>query len=142
MPTLLLATSPALILLAFAIIVIVADIAATRVGWVGRPPRAVAEPVYLPWLPYLALAGLGLALLAALFLVPSEEKDLFGGMMAADSFSRFFVIVVALAVGIVVLTSVDYFKTHRNAGEFYALLLLAALAIVLVASSTKLVMIF
>jgi proton-translocating NADH-quinone oxidoreductase chain N len=40
------------------------------------------------------------------------------------------------------MSSVDYFETHRNAGEFYALLLLAALAIVLVASATNLVMIF
>ena len=137
-----LATLPALILLVFALIVLVVDIVATRVIRAGRPPRPVAVPVYTPWLPFLAVAGLALALLAALFAMPVEETDLFGGMMAADSFSRFFTIVVCLTVGLVALSAVDYFKAHRNAGEFYALLLLAALAIVLVASSTNLVMIF
>jgi NADH-quinone oxidoreductase subunit N len=120
----------------------VADIAATRVSRVGRPPKTVTEPVYLPWLPYLACAGLALSLLAAIFLMPPEGMDLFSSMMVADSFSRFFAIVVALSVGIVVLSSIDYFKTHRNAGEFYALLLLAAVSIDLVASSTNLVMVF
>jgi len=137
-----LATLPALILLVFALIVLVVDIVATRVIRAGRPPRPVAVPVYTPWLPFVAVAGLALALLAAIFAMPVEETDLFGGMMAADSFSRFFTIVVCLTVGLVALSAVDYFKAHRNAGEFYALLLLAALAIVLVASSTNLVMIF
>jgi proton-translocating NADH-quinone oxidoreductase chain N len=138
----LLATSPELILLVFAVAVLVVDLAATRLRTVGRPPKTVAEPVYVPWLPYLALAGLALALLAALFAMPAEEKDLFGGMMAADSFSRFFAIVVALAVGFVILSSVDYLQSHRNAGEFYGLLLLASAAIIVVASSTNLIMIF
>lgn len=142
MPDILLATSPELILLVFALVIFVVDIVATQVTKVGRPPRTVTEPVFKPWLPYLALLGLALALLAAIFAMPAEEKDLFGGMMAADSFSRFFAIIVALSIGLIVLSSVDYFKTHRNAGEFYALLLLAAVAIIVVASSTNLVMIF
>jgi len=131
-----------LILLVFAIVVLVVDTAATRVAKVGRPARVVSEPVYVPWLPALAVSGLVLAMLAALFLIPGEEKDLFGGMMAMDAFARFFAIIASLAVALVALSAVDYFKTHRNAGEFYALLLLAALAIMLVAASTNLVMIF
>jgi len=110
---------------------------------VGRGSgKLQVEPPRLRWLPYLALTGLGLALLAALFLMPGEERDLFDGMIAADGFARFFIIVVCLAVGLVILTSVDYFREHRNAGEFYALLLFAALAISLIASSTNLIMIF
>lgn len=142
MPEILLATSPVLILLIFAVIVMAVDIAATRVRQMGRPPRPVSEPVYVPWLPFLAIAGLVLSLLAALFALPAEEKDLFGGMVAVDSFARFFAIVVCLTVGLVALSAVDYFKSHRNAGEFYALLLLAAVSIMLVASSTNLIMIF
>lgn len=142
MPEILRATSPQLILAIFAGLVLVVDIGATKLRQVGRPPRLTAEPVLVPWLPFLALAGLGLSAVAAWYLLPLEEKDLFGGMMAADSFSRFFSIVVALAVGLVVLSSIDYFLKHRNAGEFYAFLLLAALAITLVASSTNLLMIF
>ncbi len=138
----LLATSPIVILLAFAAVVLVVDIAATRLHSSGRPPRPVSEPVYVPWLPFLTVAGLALAMLAAIFLMPAEEKDLFGGMMAADTFARFFAIIACVAVALVALSAVDYFKTHRNAGEFYALLLLAAVAVILVASSTNMIMIF
>lgn len=131
-----------LILLVFAIAILVVDIAATRVARVGRPLRTVSEPVCTPWLPGLAVAGLLLAMLAAIFLMPAEDKDLFGGMMAMDAFARFFVIIACLSVILVALSAVDYFRAHRNAGEFYAFLLLAALAITLVAASTNLVMIF
>jgi proton-translocating NADH-quinone oxidoreductase chain N len=142
LPDILLATSPVLILLVFAVIVLVVDIAATRVHMTGRPPRPVSEPMQTPWLPYLALAGLLLSLLAAFIAVPAEDRSLFGGMVAVDGFARFFAIVVCVTVGLVVLSAIDYFKTHRNAGEFYVLLLLAAVAIMLVASSTNLIMIF
>ncbi len=142
MPEILLATSPVLILLLFAVIVLVVDIAATRVRLSGRPPRPVSEPVYVPWLPLVAVVGLALSLLAAIFVLPAEGKGYFGGMIAVDSFARFFAIVVCLAVGLVALSAVDYFKSHRNAGEFYALLLLSAVAVMLVASSTNLIMIF
>lgn len=131
-----------LILLLFAIAILVVDIAVTRVVKVGRPLRTVSEPVHVPWLPALAVAGLVLAMLAALFLAPAEENDLFGGMMAMDTFACFFAVIACLSVALVALSSVDYFRTHRNAGEFYAFLLLATLAIVLVAASTNLIMIF
>ena len=49
---------------------------------------------------------------------------------------------MTVAVGLVVLASVDYFKTHRNAGEFYALLFLARWQISFVAASGNLAMIF
>ena len=142
MPEILLATSPVLILLLFAVIIIVVDIAATRVRTTGRPPHPVSEPVHVPWLPFVAVAGLALSLLAAIFVLPAEDKGYFGGMVAVDSFARFFAIVVCVAVGLVALSAVDYFKSHRNSGEFYALLLLAAVSVMLVAASTNLIMIF
>ena len=74
--------------------------------------------------------------------MPAEGAYIFGGMMVADSFSPLFRHRGDGAVALVVLSSIDYFKTHRNTGEFYALLLLAAAAIMLVASSTNLVMMF
>lgn len=139
---LLLATSPYLIMLVLALLVLLIDLVATKVARVGPDRLVMATPGNVPWLPHLALAGLALAGLAALFLMPAEGLDVGGGMMAADVFARFFIIVTVLSVALVILTSIDYFKQRGGAGEFYALLLFAALGIVLVASSTNLVMIF
>ncbi len=64
-------------------------------------------------------------------------------MLAVDQFAMFFKIYAALTVGLVGLVSTDYIRAHTSfRGEFYAMLLMAGLALMLVASSTNLVMIF
>lgn len=64
-------------------------------------------------------------------------------IVAADQFAMFFKIYAALVVLMIGLISEDYIKARiRFRGEFYALMLLAALSLMLVASSTNLVMIY
>ena len=64
-------------------------------------------------------------------------------MLAIDQFSLFFKVYAALTVAMVGLLATDYVKAKiKFAGEFYALMLLAGLALMLVASSTNLIMIF
>jgi NADH-quinone oxidoreductase subunit N len=110
--------------------------------WLRRRRSLGAEAVLeVPWLPYVALAGLVVAILA---LIPS-----LGGVrsvattLAVDPFALFFKVLAFVGVGVVILTAVPYLP-GRTAyrGEFYALLLIAALAISLAVSATNLVMIY
>lgn len=97
-------------------------------------------------LPYLALAGLGLA---ALGLIPAARTLAAGGaqvvasMLAGDAFAVFFQALAIMGVAIVILTAIPYMKGRtRYGGEFYALLLIVTLAICLLVSATNLVMIY
>ncbi len=64
-------------------------------------------------------------------------------MLAMDRFAMFFKVYAALTVALVGLLATDYVREKiRYPGEFYALMLFAGLALMLVASSTNLVMIF
>jgi len=132
---------PELILFIFGVAVLIVDIVATRVRRGDFGVGVVSQPRYVPWLPYLALAGLALALLAAA-LMPLSGEIIFAGMLAADGLAFFFKLVVTLAVGLVVLSSIDYMKGHPDAGPFYALLLFAALAISLAAAASNLLLIY
>ena len=71
----------------------------------------------------------------------------FGGdappMMVLDGLSLFFKLFTVLVLAIVVLSAGEYVRTHtRFRGEFYALVLLAGLSIMLASASTNLVMIY
>jgi proton-translocating NADH-quinone oxidoreductase chain N len=94
------------------------------------------------WLPYIALLGLGAALVASLSLW-NRQVALFEGLFLIDRFAVFFQIIAVLATGLVILASIGYFegKTPYK-GQFYALLLVTALAITLLASAADLVMVF
>ncbi len=64
-------------------------------------------------------------------------------MLAMDSFAMFFKLYATLTVALVGLLATDYVRQKiQFPGEFYALMLLAGLSLMLVASSTNLVMIF
>ncbi|MEM7031261.1 MAG: NADH-quinone oxidoreductase subunit N [Chloroflexota bacterium] len=64
-------------------------------------------------------------------------------MVAADQFSLFFKIYAAIVVLMVGFISEDYIKKHiRFRGEFYALMLMAGLSLMFVASATNLLMIY
>jgi len=67
----------------------------------------------------------------------------FGGVMAVDGLAIFFKMIAIVSTAIVAFLAIDYFKEipfHR--GEFYALLVFAALAIACLAASTDLIMIY
>jgi NADH-quinone oxidoreductase subunit N len=93
---------------------------------------------------YLALAGFAPPLAAAIYLLAQgTDQYLLSNMVRVDAFSLYFTIIACLAVGLVIMASVEYMKTRtRYRGEFYVLLLLAALAMTLMAASTNLIMIY
>ncbi|MHB1190563.1 MAG: NADH-quinone oxidoreductase subunit N, partial [Armatimonadota bacterium] len=93
--------------------------------------------------PVVSLGALALALVPSVMLFTSPAKEQFGGMIAVDGFAVFFKIVALLSTAIVALLSLDYFRGIRvHRGEYYALLVFAALAITLLAASLNLVMIY
>jgi proton-translocating NADH-quinone oxidoreductase chain N len=93
---------------------------------------------------YLALAGFAPPLVAAIYLLAQgTDQYLLSNMVRVDAFSLYFTIIACLAAGLVILASVEYMKTRtRYRGEFYGLLLLAALAMTLMAAATNLIMIY
>jgi proton-translocating NADH-quinone oxidoreductase chain N len=66
----------------------------------------------------------------------------FFGAMAADGFGGLFKVVAILGALLVVLMSFGYAHRFRNSGEFFALLLFATLAAVLLCSAADLLMIY
>jgi NADH-quinone oxidoreductase subunit N len=64
-------------------------------------------------------------------------------MVRVDSFSIFFHVVILLIALVVVLSSFDYLEVQRiRAGEYYALILFAAVGMMLMTSAIELVLIF
>jgi NADH-quinone oxidoreductase subunit N len=93
-------------------------------------------------LPYVALLGLAGTLVATVALWYRQEP-LLEGVFAVDPFALFFQLVAVLATSLVILTSLGYFEGRTPyKGEFYSLLLFAALAITLMAAATDLVMVY
>lgn len=72
--------------------------------------------------------------------VTGQEKY---GLLAVDGLAIFFKIIALVSTGIVILMSIDYFRgTSFHRGEYYALLIFAALAITVLAASTDMIMIY
>lgn len=93
------------------------------------------------WLPYVALAVLGIA---GLGLIPSLGKaGPVATMLVIDPFAVFFKVLAIIAVALVILTAVPYLRGRTPyGGEFYALLLVTGLAICLAVSAANLVLIY
>ncbi len=69
--------------------------------------------------------------------------DTFFAMLAVDKFAVFFKIVLLLACGLVILASQDYVnKFERFQGEYYALLLISAMGMMLLAAAEDLITVF
>ena len=124
---------PELILLLAAVLVFLLDLI-----WFKRP---AASERRTEWLPYVALAGLGGA---ALGLIPSLGKTAsVATVLIADPFGVFFKALAIMGVALVVLLAAPYLRGRTPyRGEFYALLLIVALAICLAVGATNLVMIY
>jgi NADH:ubiquinone oxidoreductase subunit 2 (subunit N) len=135
----LLLTSPEIIMTVFAFVVLTLEIA-----WKGDR-RSVK---ILPWV---ALAGAILALLATIYIWPAASNTFgiatdagnFVPMLALDRLALFFKILATLTIALVGLSALDYLKTHTPfRGEFYALTLLAGLSLMLLSAATNLVLIY
>lgn len=91
---------------------------------------------------YLALAGLGGALLDVFGLSGSLPRATLSGQFVLDGFSlllKGFFLVVGI---VVVLLSIEYMRGHRYEGEYYFLVLCSVLGTMLMPSSRSLLMLF
>ena len=124
---------PELVLLAGAAVVFLLDIL-----WLRRVTSADRR---LTWLPGVAI---GVLLLAAVAMIPSQGQTLTAAtMLSVDAFSLFFQALALMGVGLVILTAMPYMKGRTPfGGEFYAFLLITALAICLAVSANNLVLIY
>ncbi|HSJ55853.1 MAG TPA: NADH-quinone oxidoreductase subunit N [Anaerolineae bacterium] len=94
------------------------------------------------WVPAVALIGLGLALLATIWLWGTEPTPVLA-MMAVDPFALFFKVIAIVTVMLVIVAAVPYLQGRTPfRGEFYALLVFAGLAITLASSATTLISIY
>jgi NADH-quinone oxidoreductase subunit N len=77
----------------------------------------------------------------AMWGTPSEA--IFYHMLAVDNFALFFKLLLLAAVGLVILASQDYVsKFERAQGEFYAILLISAVGMMLLVAATDLIAIY
>ena len=93
------------------------------------------------------LAILGLLGLAVAFLWSAalwgRNTSIFSGMVVVDNFALFFNFLLLIACALTFLLSMNYLKLHdMDRGEYYALMLLATVGMMLMAASTDLVTIF
>jgi len=122
---------PELSLAAFAIVVILLDLFIQRKGLL-----AVISLVGL-----VVAAGFTIAMLMTDMWEGGQA--IFNNMLAVDSFALFFKLLFLGIAALVILASVDYVaKFARFQGEYYALVLLSALGMMLMAATTELIAIY
>jgi len=123
---------PELSLITFAIVVILLDLFIQRKGLLA----------------VVAIAGL---VVAAGFTIAMAMTDMWGGssqaifnnMLAVDNFALFFKLLFLGIAALVILASTDYVsKFARFQGEYYALVLLSALGMMLMAATAELISIY
>ncbi len=118
---------PELTLAGFAILVILLDLVIPRKGWL-----AVVSIIGL-----VAAAGLAVTMWGG------SSQALFNNMLAVDNFALFFKLLFLAIAALIILASVDYVsKFARFQGEYYALVLLSALGMMLMAATTELISIY
>ncbi len=84
-----------------------------------------------------------LAAIVATLVQSRYPGDAFFSMVRVDSFSIFFHLIVGFVAAIVILASFEYMAVqHIRAGEYYGLILLGAVGMMLMSSAVELVLIF
>ncbi len=118
---------PELSLAAFAIAVILLDLFVERKGL----------------LVVVSLAGLVVSAGFTIAMWGGSPQAIFNNMLAVDGFALFFKLLFLGIAALVILASVDYAsKMARFQGEYYALVLLSALGMMLMAATTELIAIY
>jgi NADH-quinone oxidoreductase subunit N len=119
--------APELTLLVFALLVIVLDL-------VVKQKKILA---------YISVVGLIVSMGFTISMWGAPTVDIFFAMLAVDRFAMFFKILLALAAGLVILASQDYVnKFERFQGEYYALVLLSALGMMLLTAATDFISVY
>ncbi|MCL0057968.1 NADH-quinone oxidoreductase subunit N, partial [Dehalococcoidales bacterium] len=118
---------PELSLVAFAIAVILLDLFIQRKGL----------------LVVVSLAGLVVSAAFTILMWGGGSQAIFNNMLAVDNFALFFKLLFLGIAALVILASVDYVsKFARFQGEYYALVLLSTLGMMLMAASAELITLF
>lgn len=126
-PTDLLAIAPEIAVLSLAILVIMIEVLISRSEEVLQGITAI---------------GL-LAVMAVSILVRSTSSNVFSGMVANDDFTMYLKVLLTGIALLAVLMSKDYLKGRNfRVGEYYTLILLATVGMMILASSTDLVTMF
>ena len=118
---------PELTLAATAVIVILLDLVVPRKGWLAA----------------VSIVGLLVAAGFAIAMWGGDSQAMFNNMLAVDNFAIFFKLLFLAIAALVILASTDYVaKFARFQGEYYALVLLSALGMMLMAATTELISIY
>ena len=119
--------TPELTLAAFAILVILLDLIIQRKGW----------------LVVVSLVGVVVAAGFTIAMWGGSSQAIFNNMLAVDNFALFFKLLFLAIAALVILASVDYVsRFSRFQGEYYALVLLSALGMMLMAATAELISIY
>ncbi len=119
--------APELSLAATAIVVILLDLVVSRKGWLVA----------------VSIAGILVSAGFSVAMWGGSAQAIFNNMLAVDGFAIFFKLLFLAIAALVTLFSVDYVaKFARFQGEFYALILLSALGMMLMAATTELISIY
>ncbi len=94
----------------------------------------------------LAVAGCVIAAVVAVLAwrkLGGQPRSLMGGMLVADTFGMFMIILFSVITALTALSSADYMHEHEfEAGEYYAVLLLSATGMGMLAMAGDLVTVF
>jgi NADH-quinone oxidoreductase subunit N len=95
------------------------------------------------WLTIISLAGIAGAFIGALCLTQEPSQIICNGLLSLDSMALFFKMFFLALTFLIILVSSDYVvRFNRFHGEFHALILLASLGMMLMASSADLISVF
>ena len=119
--------SPEISLVFFSVLVILLDLFITRKGWLAA----------------ISITGLAVTVILAARLWGAEPQSIFNNMLAVDNFGIFFKVLFPGIAALVILASTDYAaRFKRFQGEYYALIMLSTLGMMLMASATELISLF
>jgi NADH-quinone oxidoreductase subunit N len=94
-------------------------------------------------LPIIAVMGALVSLVLVIMLWGGQSTDAFSRMIAIDQFGLFFKLLILTSVILVIMASHRYvLKFEKLQGEYYALLMLSAIGLMLLVSSINLISIF
>lgn len=123
---------PMLVLAATAAVVLLLDLV---------PPRDRKE--HLGFVSALGVVATLVVTFWMVFATGGAELRGFRGMVVLDSYALFFNVVIGYAAGLVLLLSMDYIRREgQESGEFYILVLLSALGMMLMAAAGDLIIVF
>ena len=118
---------PELSLVTFAIAVVLLDLFIQRKGW----------------LVVVSIAGLAVSAGFSIAMWGGSSQAIFNNMLAVDNFALFFKLLFLGIAALVILASTDYVsKFARFQGEYYALVLLSTLGMMLMAATAELISIY